>query len=85
MDYVEEKQVESGLNYEDYVDYLDWIIKIMQIMWIELWRLYGLCGFNVDYVDYVDYVEEKQVESGLNYEGTKTHRAHPPLSSSLIQ
>ena len=48
MDHVEEKQVESGLNYEDYVDYLDWIIKIMQIMWIELWRSYGLCGFNVD-------------------------------------
>ena len=63
-------------------DYVDWIIKITRIMWIELWRLYGLCGFNVDYVD---YVEEKQVESGLNYEGTKTHRAHPPLSSSLIQ
>ena len=67
---------------------VDWIMKIMWIMWIiwimwmmliELWRLYGLCGFNVD------YVEEKQVESGLNYEGTKTHRAHPPLSSSLIQ
>ena len=67
---------------EDYVDYVDWIIKITRIMWIELWRLYGLCGFNVDYVD---YVEEKQVESGLNYEGTKTPRAPPPLSSSLIQ
>ena len=60
-------------------DYVDWIIKITRIMWIELWRLYGLCGFNVD------YVEEKQVESGLNYEGTKTPRAPPPLSSSLIQ
>ena len=50
-------------------------MKIIWIMWIQ-------CGFNVDYVD---YVEEKPVESGLNYEGTKTHRAHPPLSSSLIQ
>ena len=39
----------------------------------------------VDFANYVDYVEEKRVESGLNYEGTKTHRAHPPLSSSLIQ
>ena len=29
--------------------------------------------------------EEKQVGCGLNYEGTKTHRAHTPLSSSLIQ
>ena len=58
------------------------IMWIMWIIWIELLRLRGLCGFNVDYMD---YVEEKQVESGLNYEGTKTHRAHPPLSSSLIQ
>ena len=33
LDYVEEKQVESGLIYEDYVD---WIIKITRIMWIKL-------------------------------------------------
>ena len=44
VDYVEEKQVESRLNYEDCVCYV--------------YGLYGSCGLNYeDYADYMNYAE----------------------------